>query len=112
MSVGHLLLFCLCGYFLGGMTLFGYQQAAMVDVSLPVLLKNSILLIFAGKLRSVFAIALCAVMLIFCYIYQGLLVYILLFGWLSLMVLTANVIYAPVFHSLFLAENQDEEEIE
>jgi hypothetical protein len=106
----HLLLFLLVAYFLGGLTLFGYQQVAMLDLPLSVLLKNSCLLIFAGKLRSVFAILLCAAMLLFCYLYYGLLILILLFGWLALMVMTANLIFAPVFAGLFLGDPDNEEE--
>ena len=110
LSVGHLLLFVMGGYFLSGMTIFGYQQAAMLDLPLIVILKNSLLLIFAGKLRTVFAVLVCTLMVLFCYIYYGLLIYILLLGWLALMVMTANLIFAPVFKKLFLAESDDEEE--
>ena len=112
LSVGHLLLFCLVAYLLGGLTIFGYQQVAMLDLPLAVILKNSFLLIFAGKLRSVFAIVLCGAMVLFCYQYYGLLVLIMLFGWLALMVMTSNLIFAPVFAELFLGDPDDEEEIE
>ncbi len=110
LSVGHLLVFALSGYFLGGMTLFAYQQAAMLELPLPVILKNALLLIFAGKLRAFFAILVCILMALVCYIFYGLLVYILLLGWLALMVMTANLIFAPVFRGLFLTEISDEEE--
>lgn len=112
LSVGHLLLFCLIAYILGGLTLFGYQQIAMLDLPLTVILKNSFLLIFAGKLRSVFAILLCAAMILLCYLYYGLLILILLLGWIALMVMTANLIFAPVFAGLFLGDPDNEEETE
>ncbi len=112
LSVGLLALFAVLAYFLAGITLFGYQQIAMLELSLAAVWKNAVLLILAGKLRSVFAILACAVMVLFCYTYIGLLVYILLFGWIALMVMTANLIFAPVFRSLFLTEKQDEEEAE
>lgn len=112
LSVGHLLLFLLVAYFLGGLTLFGYQQVAMLDLPLAVILKNSFLLIFAGRLRSVFAIVLCGAMMLFCYLYYGLLLLVMLLGWLALMVMTANLIFAPVFSGLFLGESFDEEETE
>lgn len=108
-SAGLFMVFSLLAYFLCGMTLFGYQQLAMLELPLMVVWKNALLLILAGKLRSFFAIAACALMVLFCYTYIGLLVYILLLGWLALMVMTANLIFAPVFQSLFLTEKQDEE---
>ena len=112
LSVPFLAMFTVLAYFLGGITLFGYQQIAMLDLPLGTVWKNAALLILAGKLRSVFAILLCAVMVLFCYIYYGLLIYILLLGWLALMVMTANLIFAPVFSSLFLTENENETEAE
>lgn len=110
MSVGHFLLFLVVIYFLSGMTLFGYQQVAMLDLPLTVVLKNALLMIFAGKLHSVFAIIVPIAMVVVCFVYYGLLVYILLLGWLALMVMTANLIFAPVFRKLFLGENIHEEE--
>ena len=59
-----------------------------------------------------FAIVLCAAMTLFCYVYYGLLLLVMLLGWLALMVMTANLIFAPVFSGLFLGESFDEEETE
>ena len=49
MSVGYLLMMLLAAYFLTGLTLFGYQQIAMLELPFGTQLKNAALLIFAGK---------------------------------------------------------------
>ena len=102
MSVGYLLMMLLAAYFLTGLTLFGYQQIAMLDLPFGTQLKNAALLIFAGKLRAFFAIAVWVGMLLVPVIYYGLAAYILLAGWVAIGVMTANVIFAPVFSRLFL----------
>lgn len=102
LSVAYLLLFLLTAYLLTGMTLFGFQQIAMLELSIGTALKNAVLLIFAGKLRSVFAIVVWAAMALVPMIYIGLAVLILLMGWTAIGVMTANVIFAPVFSRLFL----------
>ena len=102
MSVGYLLLMLLAAYFLTGIPLFGYQQIAMLELPFGTQLKNAALLIFAGKLRAFFAIAVWVGMLLVPVIYYGLAAYILLAGWVAIGVMTANVIFAPVFSRLFL----------
>lgn len=102
LSVAYLLMFSLVAYLLTGMTLFGFQQIAMLELQIGTALKNAVLLIFAGKLRSVFAIVVCVAMALVPIIYIGLGVLILLMGWAAIGVMTANVIFAPVFSRLFL----------
>lgn len=102
MSVGYLLMMLLAAYFLTGLTLFGYQQIAMLELPFGTQLKNAALLIFAGKLRAFFAIVVWVGMLLVPVIYYGLAAYILLAGWVAIGVMTANVIFAPVFSRLFL----------
>lgn len=102
LSVGHLLLFVLVGYLLTGMTFFGFQQIAMIELPLGAVAKNGVLLIFAGKLRSFFAILVLWTMVLVPSVYYGLAVYILLLGWVAMGVMTANLIFAPVFSQLFL----------
>ena len=102
MSVGYLLLMLLAAYFLTGLTLFGYQQIAMLELPFGTQLKNAALLIFAGKLRAFFAIVVWVGMLLVPAVYYGLAAYILLAGWVAIGVMTANVIFAPVFSRLFL----------
>lgn len=102
LSIGLALLFGLAAYFLTGLGLFGFQQVAMLEISLGEALKNAMLLIFAGKLRSFFAIIVWTAMMLVPAIYYGLAVYILLLGWVAIGVMTVNVIFAPVFSRLFL----------
>ena len=90
MSVGYLLLMLLAAYFLTGLTLFGYQQIAMLELPFGTQLKNAALLIFAGKLRAFFAIVVWVGMLLVPVIYYGLAAYILLAGWVAIGVMTAN----------------------
>lgn len=49
MSVGYLLMMLLAAYFLTGLTLFGYQQIAMLDLPFGTQLKNAALLILPGN---------------------------------------------------------------
>ena len=107
MSVGYLLMMLLAAYFLTGLTLFGYQQIAMLELPFGTQLKNAALLIFAGKLRAFFAIVVWVGMLLVPVIYYGLAAYILLAGWVAIGVMTANVIFAPVFSRLFLTGEQE-----
>ena len=85
MSVGYLLMMLLAAYFLTGLTLFGYQQIAMLELPFGTQLKNAALLIFAGKLRAFFAIVVWVGMLLVPVIYYGLAAYILLAGWVAIM---------------------------
>lgn len=110
LSVGHLLLFAVLAYILTGMTVFGYQQVAMLELPFILVLKNALLLIFAGRLRSVLAVVTMVVMALVCILSYRLAVYILLLGWLSLAVMTSNMIFGPVFRRLFLQEKNHEEE--
>lgn len=103
LSIGHALLFLLVGYILTGLTYFGFQQIAMIALSLGAVLKNAVLLIFAGKFRSAFAVMALWLMVLVPGIYYGLAVYILLLGWVAIGIMTANLIYGPTFSQLFLA---------
>lgn len=62
-----LVIFAVYGYFLTGITMFSYQLISVVDLPLRYILKDSLLLIFAGKMRSVFSIFLLIVCVIFGY---------------------------------------------
>lgn len=110
LSVGHLLLFGICAYLLMGLTLFSYQQTALLELPLGTILRNSFLMIFAGKLRSVFAILFSMVILVVCVMFYGYAVYALIAGLMSMTIMTSNLIFAPVFRGLFLTETPDEKE--
>lgn len=102
LSVGYLLMFCLTGYVLTGISLFGFQQVAMLELPLGTAVKNAVLLVFAGKMRSFFGILTWTAFVLIPTIYYGLAVYMLLLGWLAIGVMTVNVIFAPVFSRLCL----------
>lgn len=106
LSIGHMLLFVLVAYLLTGLTFFGFQQIAMVELPLATAVKNAVLLIFAGKLRSFFVVVILWGTVLVPVIYYGLAAYILLLGWLALGVMTAELMFAPVFRRLFLAEEE------
>ena len=110
LSLGHLLLVGLCAYMLMGLTLFSYQQLAMLELPLGTILKNSLLLIFAGRLRSVFAILVSLAVALACVAFYGYAIYALLLGVPALAVMTSNLIFAPVFRQLFLKGSANEEE--
>ncbi len=110
LSFGHLLLFGICAYMLMGVTLFSYEQAALLELPLAVILKNAVLMIFAGRLRSVFAILVPLAVFLVCVLLYGYVLFILLAGVMAWTIMTANLIFAPVFSGLFLAEAPDEKE--
>lgn len=106
LSLGHALLFTLAAYMLTGLTFFGFQQVAMLELPLVAMVKNAALLLFLGKLRTVFLVLALWIMVLVPFVYYGLAVYLLLLGWVAMGVLTANVIFAPVFSGLFLGEDR------
>ena len=102
MSVGYLLMMLLAAYFLTGLTLFGYQQIAMLELPFGTQLKNAALLYFRRETarllchRGVGRNASGSRDLLRSggvHIAGGL-------G--AIGVMTANVIFAPVFSRLFL----------
>lgn len=110
LSVGHLLLFVICVYLLTGLTLFSYQQGALLELPLGTILKNSFLMIFVGGLRPVFAILFSLAGMAVCIFFYGYAIYALLAGLMSLTVLTSDLIFAPIFRGLFLAKPVDKKE--
>lgn len=105
LALGYAMLFALVAYLLTGLTFFGFQQVAMLELPLGAMVKNAVLLIFAGKLRSVFLTLALWVMVLVPFVYYGLAAYLLLLGWAGLGVMTADLIFAPVFSRLFLGED-------
>lgn len=106
LSLGYTLLFVLAGYLLTGLTFFGFQQVAMLELPLGAVAKNAVLLIFAGKFRTVFLTVVLWAMVLVPFVYYGLAAYLLLLGWVAMGVMTANLIFAPVFSRLFLEEDK------
>ena len=98
--------FALNAFLVMGITLLGFQQIAMVQLPFPGVLRNALLLILAGKVRSfcaiVFALAAVGISIWF-YEYF---VFILLLGAPVLIVMTFNLIFLPVFEEFF-PEDED-----
>lgn len=104
LSLGYAMFFVLVAYLLTGLTFFGFQQVAMLVLPMGAMVKNAVLLVFAGKLRTFFLVLILWVMVLVPFIYYGLAAYLLLLGWVALGVLTADLMFAPVFSRLFLEE--------
>lgn len=109
-SIWMLLFFILCAYLLTGLSTFAWMQAAMLELTFSQILKNAFLMIFAGGGRSVWAIALSMLLVSLCLLLYEFAYLILLIGYLSVVSMSFHFVFAPVFQTLFLTENPDEEE--
>lgn len=111
-----LLLFLVYGYLLTGFTILAYQQVAMVELKLKYILKNAVLLIFAGRGRSFFMIVFMDICVILSAIYTFWGSVLLLSGSMAVGVMTADLIFQPEFEKYFyicseLEENSEEIEM-
>lgn len=98
--------FAMNAFLVMGITLLGFQQIAMVQLPFIGVLRNALLLILAGKLRSFWAILFAlAVVGVSLWFYEYF-VFILLLGAPVLMVMTFNLIFLPVFEEFF-PEDED-----
>lgn len=106
-SLPMLMLLFLCGFLLSGFSLFSYQQLAMVSLPFHGVLRNGILLIFAGKGRSFAAVLLAYMVILLCLYYYRVAPFFLLLGFYALTVMTVNLIFLPCFEELFPLEEED-----
>ena len=98
--------FAMNAFLVMGITLLGFQQIAMVQLPFIGVLRNALLLILAGKLRSFWAILFAlAVVGVSLWFYEYF-VFILLLGAPVLTVMTFNLIFLPVFEEFF-PEDED-----
>lgn len=97
----YALVFLLNAFVLMGLTVFGFQQIAMVRLPFYGVIKNAFLLIFAGKGRSFCAIAFAMAVVGVCLWFYQYCVFYLLLGVPALTVMTANLIFYPVFEDFF-----------
>lgn len=97
----YLLVFALNAFVVMGLTVFGYQQIAMVSLPFYGILKNGFLLIFAGKGRSAAAVLFALIVTGLCIWFYQYSVFILLLGVPALTVMTVNLIFYPVFEDFF-----------
>ena len=99
-------LFALCGYTMTGTTALGYLQLANVELPLFNVIKNALLLSYAGKhsLRAVLFAALCTLAAVRFYGYAPI---AMLLGLYSVAVMTVALMFYPTFEDIFLSENEE-----
>ncbi|MCI7808672.1 DUF624 domain-containing protein [bacterium] len=102
----YTIVFFLNAFLVMGLTLFGFQQIAMVRLPFYGVLKNAFALIFAGGLRSVGAIVFALAVTGVCLWFYEYCVWYLLLGIPALTVMTANLIFCPVFEDFFPEEDE------
>ena len=87
-----------------GLTILGFQQIAMVQLPFCGIVKNGFLLILAGGARAAGAILLTLAACAVCLHFYAYFVWYLVLGAPALIVMTANLIFYPVFVSFFPEE--------
>lgn len=101
-SIVSLVGMALLGILLSGFSFFVFQQMATLELSWQNVLRNGLLLTLAGKSRSlavsVLTFALVAASVWFSYLSW----FVLMLGALALLVMTGELIFYPVFETLFL----------
>ena len=85
-------IFAVYGYFLVGVTIFSYQILSVVRLPLKYILKDAVLLIFAGRIRSVSAVFLVLAGMILTYCQTFWVVIIMAAGGLGLLTMTTCLI--------------------
>ena len=93
-----------CGFLLSGFSVFSYQQLAMIELPFGNVIKNGVLLIFAGKGRSFAAVLYASVCIGLCVYFYGMALFALLLGFYAFSIMTVNFIFLPVFNELFPSE--------
>lgn len=92
----------LAGYLGGGTLLFLFMQIPMVELPFGGLLRNSILLVFAGGWRSVAAILVPAAATGICIYFYNLALPALLLGGPAVLCMTSCLVYWPKFEAFFM----------
>lgn len=106
LGIGYGLLFCLNGFLLMGVTIFGYQQIAMVQLPFYGVVKNAFLLIIAGKRHSFMAVLFALLLVGVCLWFYEYCVFYLLLGLPALLILTSNLMFYPAFTALFPEDDE------
>lgn len=107
-GIGPLLtvVFAVNAFVVMGLTLFGFQQIAMVSLPFSGVIRNAFLLIFAGRLRAACAVLFALLICGLCLWYYEYCVWYLVIGVPALLVMTFNLIFYPSFTELFLEEEK------
>lgn len=105
-NAASLVVMVLLGILLSGFSFFVFQQMATLELSWQNVLRNGVLLVLAGKGRSLVVslgtFAVVAVSIWFSYLSW----IVLMLGALALLIMTGELIFYPVFETLFL-ERED-----
>lgn len=96
-----MLVFVCGGFLLTGFTVFSYQQLAMIELPFGNIMRNSLLLIFAGGVRSFVTVLFAALCIGLCICFYGFALFVLLLGFYALSIMTVNFIFLPVFDRFF-----------
>lgn len=99
--------FAINAFLVMGITLLGFQQIAVVQLPFFGVIRNALLLIFAGKARAFGAILFALLAVGASLWFYEFFVFILLLGAPVLIVMTFNLIFLPVFEEFF-PEEEDE----
>lgn len=97
--------FLLSAFVMMGLTVIGFQQIAMVALPFRGVLKNGLLLILAGGGRAGGAILFSLAAVAVCLRFYEYCVWYLILGAPALLVMTANLIFYPVFEQYFPEED-------
>ena len=97
--------FFLSAFVMMGLTVIGFQQIAMVALPFRGVLKNGFLLILAGGGRAAGAILFSLAAAAVCLRFYEYCVWYLILGAPALLVMTANLIFYPVFEQYFPEED-------
>lgn len=97
--------FFLSAFVMMGLTIIGFQQIAMVALPFRGVLKNGFLLILAGGGRAAGAILFSLAAAAVCLRFYEYCVWYLILGAPALLVMTANLIFYPVFEQYFPEED-------
>ena len=96
-----------CGIFLAGFSFFSFQQLATVELPFRGILRNGLLLILAGKGRSL-AVSLLTMAAVLVGAWYSVISYcVLLIDVLAIGIMTGELIFFPVFEMLFLEEEEE-----
>ncbi len=95
-------------FLISGFTIFSFQQLAMLDITFPQVLKNGVLLIFAGGARSFLAIIVMILPLGLCAYFYGVGSVAAVGGIPAWVAMSSQCIFAPVFRRIFMGDGTDE----
>ena len=101
LGIGLSAVLLVCAFVMTGLTVIGFQQIAMVRLPFRGVVRNGFLLMIAGGGRAAAAVAFSLAAAAVCLDFYQYCVWYLVLGAPALIVLTANLIFYPVFTRFF-----------